>query len=201
MFTSLKNSKKGFTLIELLVVIAIIGILSSVVLASLSTARQKSRYAKRISDLGQVQLALELYFDRFQSYPSTTPSICGAGATACVGTANGATGKDAAIVGLAATNQAFLPKAPVPAGGANNAVAYYYFGMDSSLGDCLLATQSCTSYALGANLERSDNTVLQSDADRKDILPDTTLFNGAVPNCGTAASTAAGVDQCYDIKP
>jgi prepilin-type N-terminal cleavage/methylation domain-containing protein len=64
------NTKKGFTLIELLVVIAIIGVLSSVVLASLNTARQKSRDAKRISDLKQLQLALELYFDAHRAYPT-----------------------------------------------------------------------------------------------------------------------------------
>jgi len=63
--------KRGFTLIELLVVIAIIGILSSVVLASLNTARQKSRDAKRVSDVKQLQLALELYFDSNGGYPST----------------------------------------------------------------------------------------------------------------------------------
>ena len=64
---------KGFTLIELLVVIAIIGILSSVVLASLNSARQKSRDAKRISDIKQLQLALELVFDSSNtlSYPAT----------------------------------------------------------------------------------------------------------------------------------
>lgn len=61
--------KRGFTLIELLVVIAIIGILSSVVLASLNSARRKSRDAKRISDIKQLQLALELSFDTNNSYP------------------------------------------------------------------------------------------------------------------------------------
>ena len=64
------NKKQGFTLIELLVVIAIIGILSSVVLASLNSARQKSRDAKRVSDVKQLQLALELYFDSNGGYPS-----------------------------------------------------------------------------------------------------------------------------------
>lgn len=62
---------RGFTLIELLVVIAIIGILSSVVLASLNTARTKARDAQRISDLRQIQLGLEFYYDAQNptSYP------------------------------------------------------------------------------------------------------------------------------------
>ena len=61
---------RGFTLIELLVVIAIIGILSSVVLASLNSARQKGRDARRISDIKQIQLALELYYDANGQYPT-----------------------------------------------------------------------------------------------------------------------------------
>ena len=70
------REKAGFTLIELLVVIAIIGILSSVVLASLNSARQKSRDAKRISDLKQIQLALELYYGDYNStYPATLLSL------------------------------------------------------------------------------------------------------------------------------
>ena len=75
MFSFMKKnkSKKGFTLIELLVVIAIIGVLASVVLASLNTARRKSRDARRIADIKQIQLALELYFDAQSSpqYPAS----------------------------------------------------------------------------------------------------------------------------------
>lgn len=58
-----KSGKKGFTLIELLVVIAIIGVLASIVLASLNNARRKSRDARRVADIKQIQLGLELYFD------------------------------------------------------------------------------------------------------------------------------------------
>ena len=64
------KSKKGFTLIELLVVIAIIGILASVVLASLNSARKKSRDARRVADIKQIQLALEMFFDANRSYPT-----------------------------------------------------------------------------------------------------------------------------------
>ena len=57
----IKPTGNGFTLIELLVVISIMGILSSVILASLSDARASARDAQRISDLRQIQNALELY--------------------------------------------------------------------------------------------------------------------------------------------
>jgi len=62
--------QKGFTLIELLVVIAIIGLLASIVLVSLNSARAKARDVRRIADLRQMQLALEMYYDTNGSYPN-----------------------------------------------------------------------------------------------------------------------------------
>ncbi|MEK7568805.1 MAG: type II secretion system protein [Patescibacteria group bacterium] len=56
-------NKKGFTLIELLVVIAIIGILASVVLASLNSARAKGADAAIKANLANVRAQAELYYD------------------------------------------------------------------------------------------------------------------------------------------
>lgn len=63
-------NKKGFTLIELLVVIAIIGLLSTLAVVALGSARVKARDSKRLSDLKQLQTALELYYTDQGSYPS-----------------------------------------------------------------------------------------------------------------------------------
>ncbi len=63
------NQTKGFTLVELLVVIAIIGLLSTLAVVSLGSARSKARDARRISDIKQIQTALELYFADQGAYP------------------------------------------------------------------------------------------------------------------------------------
>lgn len=64
------STNKGFTLIELLVVIAIIGILASVVLSSLNSARAGARDAKRTGDIRAVITALEMYRNQFGQYPT-----------------------------------------------------------------------------------------------------------------------------------
>ncbi|MFA6322920.1 MAG: prepilin-type N-terminal cleavage/methylation domain-containing protein [Candidatus Buchananbacteria bacterium] len=62
-------NRRGFTLVELLVVIAIIGILATLSTVSLNVARVKSRDARRLSDVSQLQLALYLYFDDHNEFP------------------------------------------------------------------------------------------------------------------------------------
>ena len=64
------STKRGFTLIELLVVIAIIGMLSSVVLASLNSARQKARNVTKKAELKQLVDALESYYIDTNTIPS-----------------------------------------------------------------------------------------------------------------------------------
>ena len=129
------NKHKGFTLIELLVVIAIIGILSSVVLASLNGARKKGRDARRISDLKQVQLALELYYDSNSSEYPDAPSS------------------------LAPTYISVVPTDPQGGG------AYSYDNLTSAAAACSVASGVCSNYVLGATLEDSTHSALSSDID------------------------------------
>lgn len=63
------KSTPGFTLIELLVVVAIIGILAGLVTVNLASARVRARDAQRVSDLGSVATALELYRTVTKKYP------------------------------------------------------------------------------------------------------------------------------------
>ncbi len=67
----MQKTKKGFTLIELLVVIGIIGLLASLAIVSLNSARAKSRDAVRLSNMQRVYTSLEQFFDSRGRYPST----------------------------------------------------------------------------------------------------------------------------------
>ena len=64
----IKKSNLGFTLIELLVVVAIIGILASVVLASLNSARNKGADAAIKSSLANTRAQAELFYDTLSTY-------------------------------------------------------------------------------------------------------------------------------------
>ena len=70
---------QGFTLIELLVVIAIIGILSSIVIASLNSARTKGAVSAAKGQMSQMRAQAEIYYEsNGNSYGSST-TACTAG--------------------------------------------------------------------------------------------------------------------------
>lgn len=83
----MKNHKHGFTLIELMVVISIIGLMASVVLAAMSSARTKARDTQRIRDLQEISKAIELYYDKYGYYPIRS-ALAAVVATSASGNAN-----------------------------------------------------------------------------------------------------------------
>ncbi|MFN3188120.1 MAG: type II secretion system protein [Candidatus Paceibacteria bacterium] len=114
--------KAGFTLIELLVVIAIIGILASVVLSSLSSARAGARDSQRVQVAKQLQIALEMYRNDNGSYPTTGGAWRG-GTSGCQGGHGfGATGY---IPGLVPRYTSVLPADPRPQVGGNDRCLLY----------------------------------------------------------------------------
>lgn len=118
--------------------IAIIGILASVVLASLNSARERSRDAKRLAEMRQVQIALEAYFAEYGRYPnnSSTPNA------ACGNTSGGL-----CITALAADANflKYLPNIPSDPSYAGTAYNYQYH-------------RAGTGWALAVVLEKNGGT-------------------------------------------
>jgi len=163
---------QGFTLIELLVVIAIIGILSSVVLASLGTARQKARDATRVSDIKALQLSLNLYYDGAQSFPASV----------------------ALNVLPAVLIPTYIPSLPTTPPGV---VDYQYLGL-TDYTDCTV--EPCTQHGLFSQFERIDNVVTKSDADQVTIT--TVIDGTSVACDGTAGTESnqpTPTERCYDL--
>lgn len=105
MHRSERRGTRGFTLIELLVVIAIIGLLSSVVLASLNAARQKARVAAARQDILQIARAVEAA--RAASGLTYLLSITGSGYTWGGGSAGADTRFRTALTNISTRAQTF----------------------------------------------------------------------------------------------
>ena len=136
------KNKSGFTLIELLVVIAIIGLLSTLSVLALNAARARARDAKRISDVQQMQTALEMYYNDMNNYP----------ASATVG---------GSIIAGTNTYMKIIPTPPQPVDGsacpATNAYTYSYF-----LGTGGGTSTYSINYCLGAAINGVTGNQLQT---------------------------------------
>lgn len=73
------KDKRGFTLIELLVVIAVVGLLSSIILASLTSARNKSINSTIINNMQSVRSTAELYYDNHNNSYGLPVPVNGSG--------------------------------------------------------------------------------------------------------------------------
>lgn len=175
--------QRAFTLIELLVVVAIIGLLSSIVMASLTTARQKGRDARRISDIKSIQLALELYYDANGEYPADIydGSLVSGGFISVVPVDPLTSSLHYTYVSLAATN-----------GGST--CTGYHLGTslenikDSSLTSDVDSTASATICA--GSSPSADFSGLSAAA-------------GGSEACNATAGTTqpGGTESCFDVKP
>ena len=168
---------KGFTLIELMVVIAIIAILTAIITANFTTAKSKSRDAKRMSDLGQIQLALAGYFDRCNTYP---PDITTSFTTTCSGSGN--------VVSLSS----FISKIPTPPTASES----YYYIAD-------LATPD--DYFLEATLENKGASSSNSLAVSPSWYTNgyTTSYGSVVPGPGTIPTnlSCSSVTTVFCVGP
>lgn len=185
MFTFLQKKRAethfGFTLIELLVVIAIIGILASIILASLNNARSKARDSKRVTDVKQLQLALELYFDGqgAGAYPEAVTSGSGANVNGLP------TAADLVTTG-------YIPQLPTPPTGASGTCSgAYCYASPSGVN---------TTYHLGVRLENTGG-VLNTDKDCNSGAADPSAAGCAGGITATMTGGFDGLDPVFDVQP
>lgn len=137
------RTRKAFTLIELLVVIAIIGLLATLAVIAVSSARLKARDARRISDIKQIQNALDLFATDKSGYPKQ-----GDASASALEIGSAAAKRICEIGGFASvctgglTYMESVPANPIP-GGAD----YEYRGVDCVGGDV------CNDYRMTFTLE------------------------------------------------
>ena len=130
-FSCIKR-KEGFTLIELLVVIAIVGVLASVILASLNSARGKAHDARRVSDFKNMNLAMQLYYDKYGRYP-TSPNNYSSGSCGPTNTHQ----ESFEVVAQTLVDEGFLGAVPKDPG--SNCYMLYDYGRGSSPGQIMVA--------------------------------------------------------------
>ena len=177
LFMPSTSRARGFTLIELLIVITIIGLVATISVASISTARARSRDTKRASDMKQIQKALELSYEPGSGYPvvasplvigtATTDVLCGLGSAAGFKADQTAGNCDAGKIFMG-----LVPFNPTPGG-----ASYTYRSTTGAGVACTVAP--CNGFCVQTTLERG---VVSSGLAAGTIMVDqTALKNGTCP--------------------
>ncbi len=125
----MKKYTRGFTLIELLVVIAIIGILASVVLVSLSSARNKGKGASAISSMNSMRAAAELAIDSTGNYPA---DLCTVALATLVSAAQTQSGDTAISCGVNTARTSWAASINMVGAGGTAGTATANFCVDST---------------------------------------------------------------------
>lgn len=154
-----RDSKSAFSLVELLVVIAVLATVIGLALPNFLGARSRARDARRKSELNEVKLALQLYFNDYKAFPAAQSGgvgklnyIAGCGAagtllcpsTCSVDFAAGGTGCDTV----------YMSKFPGELG-----TSMFYYQVNSGADFCLKGTLE--------NVSDSDIAVSQSRCSTK----------------------------------
>ncbi len=138
------KNKKGFTLIELMVVVAIMGLLAALAVIALNSARARARDARRVSDVKQIQTALELYYLDNNAYP-VAPAAPGIIEEKCISSG----GIDDVGSCSGTTYMSITPSNPIPrndgdCAGINTSYTYAAVALDGN------NTSYYITYCLGA---------------------------------------------------
>jgi general secretion pathway protein G len=146
--------KKAFTLIELLVVISIIGLLATVAVVSLTQARVKSRDAKRLADMRQVQNALEQYNGDYNGYPSVAAATTlGAGAAKAIcNTPSAPAGTGLKALCAVTPEQTYMGLIPVDPVAASS-YSYTSYATSAKVAGSCVAGYACGWYEVAFSLE------------------------------------------------
>lgn len=126
-------SRSGFTLIELLIVVAVIGLLTTISIIVLNSARIRSRDARRVSDIQVIRSALEQHWLENAAYPNQATDLNLGTGNAVVLTSNG--------FQAVPTGTIYLPK--VPTGPSANEM-YVYNSASPTVGYTLKVTTEGT---------------------------------------------------------
>lgn len=183
----------GFTLVELMISIAIIVLLTGIITANFTGSKAKARDGQRVSDIGQIQLAVSRFFDRCGVYPIAMTAPTGGTVTTSASDLKNAWCTDpqdsTGDTKIYFTN--YIAKVPMPPSGTN---PYDYVTNEAS------NSGVATDFVLHTKLEGPNNATKNSlDAG---TVPDwfATYQSDPKYNCGVADESGVVLDYCVGSR-